>query len=266
MSIMEAPPPEPLGPWLRHDYTPSGKPLRFWVEDDIDGFPAWRSVLVFFAVKPRLVLGEVEVIPATERRQWLLDHPGSSTADLREHFPAGIWSHDPDSLAAVGDGVPGRLFRHIKVSAARHQVLRYLRNSSIITISGFPFETFDLDALAPGAPDEWMQQQARRPRSAGRDKLFHATWARRYVEALEIDPLRPAVEMARLHGVTVKQARYQVNQARNHGMLQSTDQGRAGGGLTEKAALLLDEQTAAETSQAPRQTARPKPSSKGSCR
>jgi hypothetical protein len=228
-------PTTPLGRWIALGQT-DGPSLVVRVEDDVDGFPAWRSVLDFIAVDGHLVLSGIAVIPACDRRQWLAQHPDASLDELQKSVRIGEWSEDPSLLTDVGAGIPARLIRSLRISPATDEVVAYLRHQDQIVLELSPFTPVQ---WRRSESEEWMRAEQDRPRSVGRGPLFHANWAARYVEARGLEPHRPAVAMAKLYGITPKQAQYHVQQARNHQMLTGAVQGRAGGRLTDKAMKLL---------------------------
>src|ERR1019366_6945137 len=98
----------PLGRWVAHTFV-DGPILTLRVEDDIEGFPDWRSVFEFRLVGGRPILAELKVIPATDRRNWLAQHPRASQKELSRHFQPGTWTAQPQDLTSLSNGIPGRL-------------------------------------------------------------------------------------------------------------------------------------------------------------
>jgi hypothetical protein len=82
------------------------------------------------------------------------------------------------------------------------------------------------------------------PGRPGRDDLFYAQWAHRYVEALEVEPTKPVKHLEVTSddpGVTGDEIRARLRRARERGLLTAAPTGRPGGELTDKAKRLLRE-------------------------
>jgi hypothetical protein len=80
------------------------------------------------------------------------------------------------------------------------------------------------------------------PGRPGRDDLFYAQWARRYVKALEAAPRSPIAHLVATSdnpGTTGDEIRARIRRARERELLTSTPKGRPGGELTDKAKALL---------------------------
>lgn len=86
--------------------------------------------------------------------------------------------------------------------------------------------------------EAWVRYRPVRPGRGGTDDQVYATWARRYVDALDADPRRPVrhlVEEEKVAGrhVTASQVRAYLNRARNRGFLTDAPPGLPGGELTD---------------------------------
>lgn len=91
---------------------------------------------------------------------------------------------------------------------------------------------------------EAWRHEVHRPGRRGRDPVFYAEWARRYVEACELAPQSPIkhlVEVERSAGrhATEAQIKAYLNRARARDLLTASDRGQAGGALTKTAERLL---------------------------
>lgn len=232
----------PLGRWYRFDGK-AGRPAVV-VEDDVEGFPEWRVVFWFLIVDGKIRLAETRVIPAADRRRWWARHPRASARSLMTHFSPGEWA-DPDLLSALGDGVPGRLHRHIRSLGAASDVERLLRGRIIgnsLSIESDEYEraqSFDDLPVMAEPSQALVRLEGERPRSSGRDDRYYAVWASRYLEAFHESPRSPAVALSAHFGVSRKQAHYLVLRARERGLLLGGQQGRPGGQLSDNAKRLL---------------------------
>ncbi len=80
-----------------------------------------------------------------------------------------------------------------------------------------------------------------RPGSGGRDPIFYAQLAARYVELAQVSP-SPTADLIRELDLPDRTVRYYLARARTLGLLTSPERGhRAGGELTPKARRLLEE-------------------------
>ena len=82
------------------------------------------------------------------------------------------------------------------------------------------------------------------PGRPGRDDLFYARWAQRYVEALKAAPAKPVKHLEVTSdepGVTGDEIRARLRRARERRLLTAAPKGRPGGELTDKANALLRE-------------------------
>jgi hypothetical protein len=81
------------------------------------------------------------------------------------------------------------------------------------------------------------------PGRPGRPDLDYALWAKRYVEALEVDSARPVKHLISTSDelVTGDEIRARLQRARKRGLLTAAPKGRPGGELTDKAKALLRE-------------------------
>jgi hypothetical protein len=80
------------------------------------------------------------------------------------------------------------------------------------------------------------------PGRPGRDDLFYAQWAQRYVRALQAAPHSPIAHLVATSdnpGTTSDEIRARVRRARERELLTPAPKGRAGGELTDKATELL---------------------------
>lgn len=81
----------------------------------------------------------------------------------------------------------------------------------------------------------------RRPPVSGRSEQGLAEWAQRYVEVLPSAKGRPIAALAEQFNYSTTHVRDVIARARREGFLTPTPRGRAGGELTDKARMLLED-------------------------
>jgi len=144
---------------------------------------------------------------------------------------AGI-SIDESALTATTPDTA--LFKKLNLGALHRQVEAEFRRPTTLFLLWEPWvSTIAKDGIA-----------IPRPGRRGRDQLYYAEWARRYVEACSIAPRSPLKHLvATSPAETEGTIRAFLNRARAKGLLTKAPAGKSGGELTRKARELLKEGT-----------------------
>jgi hypothetical protein len=205
----------------RRGRSPARQIRDAWLELDLgDWIAAWR----LFLKQGQLVAGELRLNP----KELPYKEPGSWSAER-------IGS---DALVPEG-GITARLLRQVKLSealAARPD----LRRKAVEFLGGKPTSRAETDG-------ETLQEDVpRRPGRGGRDVVFLARVAARYVGLCEDGSIKPIEDLRTwLDGQGQKfpepTVRGFLHQARQRGLLTRPQKGTAGGQLTEVAEAILFE-------------------------
>lgn len=133
----------------------------------------------------------------------------------------------PATLSPPTQGLTVDVIRNITVGPLHAAVRDFLQ---------LPFNT-------GAVPESERNEQGgiRRPGRGGRDPLFYAEWAARYLNACRKSEA-PVAHLAEEHSFSEASIRGFLGEARRRGLLTPAPAGKAGGQLTDKAiALLADE-------------------------
>ena len=140
------------------------------------------------------------------------------------------WVQERASRSAPTDVPPGgltmRKLRGIRVGDFQTAARRYLGHGA--STGGF-------------LGDQWTTEAVRRPGPRGKSDRHYAELAAAYVRHLEETP-KPIASLSRELGFSTMTIRNQVREARRRGLLTQTSRGVAGGGLTDRAIELINEE------------------------
>jgi hypothetical protein len=146
-------------------------------------------------------------------------------------------AHRGEDKAPLMD-YPFKEGRKVRAGGITTDVLRSVSTPALFEAIGR--DAPDLLRLSGIDPDQDFLA-LRRPGRRGRDDIFYAAWAERYVTVCASTP-RPYAVLVRDHPDYQERAiRDFVNKARNRGLLVGGSPGRAGGKLSAKAERLLDQ-------------------------
>ncbi len=178
---------------------------------------AWAS----YAIDPNPTSFKVDGV------EWKIgEHAGT-------HKPGGEWSRDPDDLNEMPEGgITARMLRQIPLGNFVEGVSKMAASQS-----------------GANLPAGWASSVTRRaparPGRAGRDDLYYAVWAQRYVNNL--GNRSPIASLAKHYRMKPAGVSHLVHEARFRDLLTKSAPGRAGGVLTDKArALLVKAQASSE--------------------
>lgn len=137
----------------------------------------------------------------------------------------------------IDDVTAGKALSRYRLAGMLHQLETELRRPVLR-------QELHRTGLLPGLTEDeaWRDPRLARPKpgAAGYPPEYFADWARRYVEAAEIEPRRTVAYLAEQHpGYTEGTIRTTLGRARKLGLLSKAEAGKAGGRLTKKAKRIL---------------------------
>jgi hypothetical protein len=208
-----------------YGYTEDDAPI-LTVEVAVERHPDWRAALEYMHVDGRFVLAEVRFFPAGDRQLYIDAHdelPLSQPVSLN----VGQWSHSPRALGKVrGNGISARMIHEFKFQEIDKAARLPATHRAVLPL---------LDEPQRARWEAVIDEQAARPRSAGRDDAFYVGWALRYLECFKEDSYKPYVLMSQRYGENIGRLRNYVDAAKRRGLfIGGRTQGARGGRLSIK--------------------------------
>jgi len=254
----------------REDWDPKRKVSHVWVEEDLG--QDWVAAYRITAQDGRPVVAEVRVFPRPPH--WEL----RPVPDPNEVWrPPGLWEAEIKGTGATvpPGGIPTTVLREIRLGP----IFEFL--ASEISGQGHRQRAARLEEeglteyaeSARGVAELWAGRAAemgftkdfvRHPGRRGRDDLFYASLAARYVSLLAAGSQAPIRDLARElrdagHDFSDEYVRQLINNARGRrDLLTEAPPGKAGGELTPKARRLLTEAQEADREEPKRATKAPR--------
>jgi hypothetical protein len=130
-------------------------------------------------------------------------------------------------------GITSRLIREVKIASHMDEARKLMRATwDWPEVGSYERHGFTTRGI----------EQSPRPGRRGHPDVFYAELAAAYVEKLAKGSRRPVADLASGHRhLSAARASELIHRAREKGMLTPGPQGKAGGELTEKARMLLDQ-------------------------
>jgi hypothetical protein len=254
----------------RENWNPDRKLHHVWVEEDLG--EDWVAAYRITAQDGRPVVAEVRVFPRPPH--W---EPRPVPDPDEVWWPPGVWEAEIKGTGAAvpPGGIPTTILREIRlgpvyeflaseISAQGHrQRAAHLEEQGLTEYAETAREAAELWARRTtemGFTKDFVRHPGRR----GRDDLFYAGLAARYVGLLAAGSQAPIRDLARElrdagHNFSDEYVRQLINNARGRrDLLTEAPPGKAGGELTPKARRLLAEAQEADRKERKRATKDPR--------
>jgi len=176
---------------------------------DIEELPGWRAVLRLENIDKNPIVTEIR-ISAAHVEIWIDEKTTSSSLGFKSNNPSNI------------QDLSSTMLRKVAVDRLVKRGLSQIPTA----VKTRPW--------AEGLSFEW-----KRVGRTGRNDLFYAEQAARYVDIVNSGETKPLVKLAEALHLSTSQTRGILAQSRKRDLLSPAPKGRAGGWLTDKAEELL---------------------------